>query len=905
MLQVWEIENRQSINDWLDKLDISKQTWLLSDLRTKFEIQDLYIQKRGFFLEESVLRISDLWKRVLLRSHPDYKVITQQAALLHLRSFLRMHGKAIDLPESSENTLLNWLSDLAPLYFQSDAEEKLREWFLQNPDQSQSWNDWWLRVKATFSYFQSKKLLIAQWIPAFLQSLEDISLFWDKDLFVDLSSQISFVEAELLKQISQKQEVTVLTPVLLNSSKSKYSDLLQPYEYLKGFAHNIQAPQTNSKNSLIQSIRNYSSFSSTLGTLRQATAQVRHWIEQGVSLDQIAIVAPDIEAIWSVLSFHLETEGIPANKSNLNSFQGTVGAQYFLAKLRSMNFNLSTRDLELSYFSAKDQSEDQIEIGFEKFEAFYKNIYDEYDYARFDKMRQILNVDIDLKIPINQNQFIFQIAKINVGEVIPSWLEVLIRDLLSSFDESFLLPWADWISFCESCLSRNEVLEKQAAQNGIMVTNIIAAHFLKVTHRVFLELNEENLKAKSDRGIMPMSARKISKDLGFWLNHPEQGDLEFELEWAIQCGMTEDVLYYGAVNLSGQIMTPSSVWLKAKSRDYESTEHAPYQIPEITVLDGLLQSHSDLLNPNFADQDSSRLLQDVGLKVIAPIEPQKLKHLSPSALESFQKCPFIYFARQTLGLKTFPEIDLDLDRRTAGEALHYLFEVILTKGIGHWTEAELDLLLEETKKSHFAGVIEGLWQAQKKKILKICIKFVQFEKDWRSENSKIKDTQTEVNWEGPIEGIKFRGRIDRVDISEKNELVVIDYKLTGNQLKGAHQWIENGSLQMLFYIYALENGWAKGIEGEVVAAFYFVIKNFSRETGFELDQEIPGFFKNTKKRNQKFSVEKKIGLISEFEGVVKSLTGRLQSGEMNPQPADEKLCDKCDWRRLCRAPHLA
>ena len=893
MLQVWEIHNRQSINDWLEKLDISKQTWLLSDLRTKFEIQELFIQKRGFFLEESVLRISDLWKKVLLRSNPEYKIITQQAAILHLRFFLRLHGESIGLPESSENTLLKWMTDLAPFYFHPDGEEKLSDWFLQNPDQEESWKDWWLRAKATFSYFKNKKLLLAQWIPAFLQSIQDISTYWEKDLFVDLSSQLSFVEAELLYQISRTQNVTVLAPHLINSKSAKYSDLLQPYEYLKGFAQKNEKIKSQDKQDCK---REYSSFSSTLGSLRQTTALVRKWIEQGVPLDQIAIVAPDIESVWPVLSFHLETEGIPVNKSKLASFQASVGVQHFLSKLRALNYNLSMRDLELSYYSPNENQ--KIELAYERFEALYKNIYDEADYTRFEKIKHSLKIDAYLKLPMNQAQFIFQISKLSAtlaSEEIPNWLEILVRDLLGSFDESFLLPWADWISFCESCLSRHEVMQQEAAHNGVMVTNIMSAHFLKVTHRIFLELSEENLKAKSDRGIMPQAARKISQDLGFWLSHSEQGDLEYELEWAIQCGLKADHLFYGAINLTGQIMTPSSVWLKAKNLDQPSQEHSAFQIPERTVLDSVLSQTTDSL----------RLLQDLGEREIEAIDKTEVKFLSPSALEAFHKCPFTYFARQTLGLKTFPEIDLDLDRRSAGEALHFLFEVILTKGLDHWNDEQLEVLLEETRLTHFTGVVEGLWLAQKKKMIKLCQRFIQFEKDWRKEHPNIKTTKTEVSWTGQIQSSNFRGRIDRVDISDKNDIIVIDYKLSGSQLKGAHQWIENGSLQMLFYMYALEHGWAAGIEGQVVAAFYFVVKNFSRETGFELDEEIPGFFHGTKKRNQKLNDEKKLELMEDFEMLVESLTKRLQNGEIKPLPTDEAICVKCEWRRLCRAPHLA
>jgi RecB family exonuclease len=899
MLYVWEIQDRSKITEWLESLNISKQTWLLSDLRTKFEIQDFFIQRCGFFLEESVLRISDLWKKILLRSHPDFKVVSQQAVILHLRAFLRQHGEAIGLSESSENSLLKWMTDLAPVYFHPDGEEKIDEWFSQNSDQEESWRDWWLRAKVSFAYFESKKQLLPQWIPSFLQRISDLSLYWEKDLFVDLSSQLSYVESELLHQISRKNDVYIVSPTLSEKSQ-KYDDLLRPYEYLKGFASKVTKIEVATKN--VTDTPNWRgkgflAFSSSLGSIRQVTYQIRQWIEQGVPLDLIAVVAPDIETVWPVLSFHLDIEGIPFNKSVVSSYQSVIGVQNFLAKLRALNRNLSTRDLELTYYDSADQKP---ELSFERFEALYKNIYDEADYARFDKMKESLALDLDLKMPMTPSQFILQVATMSTvvaEDEIPKWLDLLVRDILGSFDEHFQMPWGDWVSFCESSLSRHEVLIAEASSKGIMVTNLMSGHFLKVTHRIFLEMSEENLKAKSERGILPQAARKLSKDLGFWLNHSEQGDAEFELEWALQCRRAEDQLFFGATNLAGQILTPSSVWLKERNRSETSAAHvhSAFQIPQRTVVD-------EVLNQSIL---SERLQQDLGEAAVKNIARPDIKFLSPSALEAFYKCPFTYYARQTLGLRTFPEIDLDVDRRSTGEALHFLFENILNRGLEHWDEKELSRLLEEVKSTHFTGVVEILWSSQKKKMIKLCQRFIQYEIDWRKRHSGLKQTRTEVNWQGQFQNVNFRGRIDRVDISDKQEMVVLDYKLSGSQLKGAHQWIENGSLQMLFYIYALEHGWAEGLEGEVVAAFYFVVKNFSRETGFELDHEIPNFFENTKKRNQKLSDEKKKLLIQSFEETVKSLTDRLKDGQINPVPSDENTCVTCEWRRLCRAPHLA
>lgn len=454
-------------------------------------------------------------------------------------------------------------------------------------------------------------------------------------------------------------------------------------------------------------------------------------------------------------------------------------------------------------------------------------------------------------------------------------------------------------------MSRHEAMEKEADRDGILVTNLMSAHFLKVTHRLFFELCEENLKTRSERGLMPQSARSLSKDLGFWLTHSEKGDLEFEFEWGYQCGMREDHFYFGSVSLAGQITTPSSIFLKKKSLlEAQDKKKSHHSIPEKTCFDfelGCVQQE------NLSSQHQSaalRVLEDLGLKKTDLLPMKEKSFLSPSALESFHKCPFIFFAQQMLGLRTFPEVDLELNRKADGEAFHAMFEKILSRGLGAWNDESLAELVQELKSSHFSNVIDSLWPAYKKRMIRLALRFLSFEDEWRKQNPRIKKSLTEVSWQGELAGRQFRGRIDRVDISDRDEMIVIDYKRSSSQLKGANHWIEAGSLQMLFYIYALEKGWAQGLEGQVIGAFYYVVKNFSRETGFELQVDSTGFMSPTKKKNQKNTEEGKQKLLSDFQGLVQELVQRLESGEIEAVPTDQKICENCDWRRLCRAPHL-
>lgn len=881
MLRILEIEDRKPVHEWLTQLAFERQTWVLSDLRTKFEIQDFFLKERGFYTEEAVLRVSDLWKKILLRVDPEIRVLTPQAAQMHLRYFLKEFSQAVDLKDNSDPTLLKWMKDLAVIYFHPQGSDRIEEWFEQNPQQKALWKDWWLRSKAAFLYFENKKMLLPQWIPAYLQSVPDLQNYWNRELLVDLGGQITAVEAGLLQNISQFVDVTVLAPKIKN--EFKYSFLLRPYEDLKAAAKIVQHRRTEKK-SQIETGR----FASTLGSIRQTTVQIREWIEQGVPPSEIAVIAPDIESLWLVLKYHFDQEGIPYNKETVVPLQGLSEVQFFLAQLRSLSQNLSLRDLELAYF----RHDNSPEIIFEKFYALFRNLYDELDYKRHASIQSLVESDLSLQKALTPDEFLVRMMLVWCKADVPLWLETLLREILGSFDASFALPWKEWIVFCESCLAKKEQIEGYADPEGVFVTNIMSAHFLKGRRRIFLELSEECLKVSSRKGISAETSSKLAHDLGFWLENSDQSSLEFELEWLLQDATELDLLYFSVAQLNGSTQTPSSLWLEyAKENAHKLTR------PKKTVHDSKLVGFGKT-------EINERILHDLGRKTLSALKAWEEAPLSPSAVEAFLQCPFVYYARQTLSLRTFPEVDLDQDRRDLGQAIHKIFERILRQGLDYWGRNQIDQLLEELKPQYFPYVDQEFWAPQKAKLLKLVQKFILFEKEWKAQFPGIVKHDLEVKWEGKQSGLSFRGQIDRVDRSADGKIVVIDYKNSSYNLKGLKDWFKEGHLQMLFYINALEKGWAPDLKGDVVAALYYVVKNFNRELGFEVVGEWPGFYQNTSKKNQKVSIEEKENILKEFEQLVDSIVDRLRKGEMTPQPRDEQECDRCDWRKICRSPHL-
>ena len=41
-----------------------------------------------------------------------------------------------------------------------------------------------------------------------------------------------------------------------------------------------------------------------------------------------------------------------------------------------------------------------------------------------------------------------------------------------------------------------------------------------------------------------------------------------------------------------------------------------------------------------------------------------------------------------------------------------------------------------------------------------------------------------------------------------------------------------------------------------------------------------------------------------LEEKLRILLSAFSKGHMNPLPKDKKICERCKWKKICRAPHL-
>ncbi|MDU9789354.1 ATP-dependent deoxyribonuclease AddB [Helicobacter pylori] len=182
---------------------------------------------------------------------------------------------------------------------------------------------------------------------------------------------------------------------------------------------------------------------------------------------------------------------------------------------------------------------------------------------------------------------------------------------------------------------------------------------------------------------------------------------------------------------------------------------------------------------------------------------------SASSLNAFLTCKRRFYYHY---IKRFKESPKDESNSAVGSLLHELLKEAYEKDKNPYALEERLIWLLETR--------ENITPKERLDTL-VALKKIQafYTKEKERFNTKIKILDLEKSFETIIQGVVFKGRIDRIDKTADNEIILLDYKFK-NDLK-----LDNMSktqrvstdYQMAVYAFALKN---LGYKGPIKAFFY-------------------------------------------------------------------------------------
>lgn len=232
---------------------------------------------------------------------------------------------------------------------------------------------------------------------------------------------------------------------------------------------------------------------------------------------------------------------------------------------------------------------------------------------------------------------------------------------------------------------------------------------------------------------------------------------------------------------------------------------------------------------------------------------------SASSLNDYARCPFLFFCRRVLRLDTDPDLEETrhlLLGQLAHEALAETYRELRGQPIESWdTDAVLSRLrrgFEEFSERYLrqaAGLHPGLWALDTESLLAwleqlVVSDITQAREAMAGRRPVLLEAEFGEPGDTPfvISGVRFRGKVDRIDICGESRYLVIDYKLKSTP--SSRDIIQRGTdVQALLYLLAardvLLNGsssGAAGVQYEPSGSGYWAIKEGRKRGIWRIDR---------------------------------------------------------------------
>ncbi|GAA7375784.1 ATP-dependent deoxyribonuclease AddB [Helicobacter pylori] len=237
---------------------------------------------------------------------------------------------------------------------------------------------------------------------------------------------------------------------------------------------------------------------------------------------------------------------------------------------------------------------------------------------------------------------------------------------------------------------------------------------------------------------------------------------------------------------------------------------------------------------------------------------------SASSLNAFLTCKRRFYYHY---IKRFKESPKDESNSTVGSLLHELLKEAYEKDKNPYALEERLVQLLKTK--------ENITPKERLDTL-IALKKIQafYVKEKERFKAKIKILDLEKSFETTIQGVAFKGRIDRIDRTADNEMILLDYKMSKTQ-RGGLSPIEiaqtSADYQMAVYAFALKN---LGYKGSIKAFFYDLRKG-------ELVEE------------------DELTLQAKMDHLEFSLIPKLKQEMVFEKTLEAKDCEYCSFKDMC------
>ncbi len=310
-------------------------------------------------------------------------------------------------------------------------------------------------------------------------------------------------------------------------------------------------------------------------------------------------------------------------------------------------------------------------------------------------------------------------------------------------------------------------------------------------------------------------------------------------------------------------------------------------------------------------------IQNISVEKTNEILEQSIKYilnrgLSPSSLNNYKKCSYLFYLQKIVGIKKDTELEVDMAYNTQGNIIHETLENLYKDYVGLTIDIEEFNKQSARVKSIFKERLDQLFGSKNTEsgknfltrviLEKFLSNFISAEKEYLKEHRQLTIIGTEEELTKSLNftinektyQFNFRGSADRIDIAN-NQLRIVDYK-TGN--------VEESHLKITAN--KTSDQWDKMFNDEYDKAFQLMMYAWMywehRGNYQGLQCGISALKKHSKyyplSLYQKNHIEERD--IKRFEADLITLVEEILNQEIPfTQRQDDRVCKSCDYNVIC------
>ena len=662
---------------------------------------------------------------------------------------------------------------------------------------------------------------------AYQQRLANLAAQARQPLFVLRTSDWNSLEQRFLEQYAAKQKVTIcdLREMLsLNlscisqalSSQAESSSLLDKASYLR----TQHIPSHSNKLGFFAAI-------SLEHEARAAAMQVRLWLQQGKR--DIAIVAQDRVVARRTRALLERAEVLVADETGWTFATLSVSTvlDRWLTALQSDFYHHDLLDLLKSTFIFADMASSErkaavyqleqllrkqgVVAGLEKFSALAEfEVVLHQPLARLRQAAALLELDkkkslAEWLVALRESLRILAIDKglqqDDAGAQLLHALGIWQQELVADDGRYRFNEWRRWLA---------QQLDTQTYRDSSIDSTVRFTHLAATRWRIF----DAVLLLGCDAEHLPSVA-----DGGRWFNDAVRGSLNLPTRSTHAARQRDDLL--ALLTLNDCVLV---TW--QKDRNGEAGMLSPF----LQMLRDLhLQTYEDdLTEQELHDYLALEETRTADLPHVTQPEPGATKEIVPesisiSAYNSLVACPYQFYARYILRLNELDEVQEGIEKRDYGDRVHKILQRFHEryKHVSIHPIDELEVILRQISEEVFADLLQQDFAARAwlERWFTTLHAYIEWQIENETQGWRYAESESAFDWE--LEGVRLRGRIDRLDVrgAEKR---VLDYKTQNDQVLRNKLREPGEDVQLACYAYAheaadagfvsIENGKVKLIE---------------------------------------------------------------------------------------------